>query len=182
MTAKFKWSRVQFNEHMLGIRESKCGRAKIIKLNPPNGMTTTYDEYVPVLDGEFLPRYYKLREAKRAIEAHANGEPLPKVGKPNHRFEYENVGVDEETKRQYRQTVEDFKQRVRNGTTKPPDRPRNPYEVLGLDETADLSDCKKAYRRLAKQYHPDHNPDDDAAVETFRQIKLAWETIQALAA
>ena len=50
------------------------------------------------------------------------------------------------------------------------------YAILGIPTTATLADIKRAYRRLARQYHPDTNPDKDAA-RRFRQITEAYELL-----
>lgn len=50
---------------------------------------------------------------------------------------------------------------------------KDPYDILGISKTADEKDIKAAYRRLAKQYHPDLNPDNKAAAEKFREISAA---------
>ena len=47
---------------------------------------------------------------------------------------------------------------------------RDYYEVLGLSKGATDEEIKKAYRRLAKQYHPDMNPGDKVAESKFKEV------------
>ena len=54
---------------------------------------------------------------------------------------------------------------------------RDYYEVLGVDKNASESDIKRAYRRLAKQYHPDVNPDNPDAEAKFKEIGEAYEVL-----
>ncbi|HHW00505.1 MAG TPA: molecular chaperone DnaJ [Clostridiaceae bacterium] len=54
---------------------------------------------------------------------------------------------------------------------------RDYYEVLGLDRNASEEDIKKAYRKLAKKYHPDLNPGDKAAEAKFKEINEAYEVL-----
>ncbi len=51
------------------------------------------------------------------------------------------------------------------------------YKVLGLDKNASDEDIKKAYRKLARKYHPDLNPNDAAAKQKFQQINEANEVL-----
>ena len=51
------------------------------------------------------------------------------------------------------------------------------YIVLGLAHGATEADIKRAYRRLARRYHPDINPGDRVAEARFRQILDAYETL-----
>lgn len=51
------------------------------------------------------------------------------------------------------------------------------YDLLGLARGAAVSDIKRAYRRLARKYHPDINPGDRAAAARFRQIAEAYEIL-----
>ena len=54
---------------------------------------------------------------------------------------------------------------------------RDYYEVLGVDKNADPSTIKKAYYKLAKQYHPDANPGDKVAEEKFKEANEAYEVL-----
>lgn len=50
---------------------------------------------------------------------------------------------------------------------------KNYYEILGVSKTATSDEIKSAYRKLAKQYHPDFHPGDKAAAEKFKEINEA---------
>jgi len=52
-----------------------------------------------------------------------------------------------------------------------------PYEVLGVSKDATDAEIKRNYRRLARQYHPDRNPNDVAAEDRFKSIQTAYEKI-----
>ncbi|MCF6208236.1 MAG: molecular chaperone DnaJ [Ghiorsea sp.] len=54
---------------------------------------------------------------------------------------------------------------------------RDYYDVLGVDKGADKNDVKRAYRKLAMKYHPDRNPDDEKAAESFREVTEAYEVL-----
>jgi molecular chaperone DnaJ len=53
----------------------------------------------------------------------------------------------------------------------------NHYEVLGVDRRARIGEIKKAYRKLARRYHPDLNPGDRKAEERFKQISEAYDVL-----
>ena len=62
---------------------------------------------------------------------------------------------------------------------------KNPYEILGVSENASDEEIKKAYRKLAKQYHPDNytdNPLKELADEKMKEINDAYDTIQKMRA
>lgn len=56
--------------------------------------------------------------------------------------------------------------------------PRDYYEILGVDRTASADEVKRAYRRLAMQFHPDRNPDDPSAEESFKEAAEAYEILR----
>ncbi len=53
----------------------------------------------------------------------------------------------------------------------------NPYESLGVSKNASADEIKSAYRRLAKKYHPDANPNNKEAEEKFKEINSAYEIL-----
>jgi molecular chaperone DnaJ len=55
--------------------------------------------------------------------------------------------------------------------------PRDLYSVLGVDKKASPDEIKKAYRKLARKYHPDTNPGDKKAEERFKEISAAYDVL-----
>jgi curved DNA-binding protein len=55
---------------------------------------------------------------------------------------------------------------------------RDYYKVLGVEKNASQDDIKKAYRKLARKYHPDANPNNKAAEEKFKEIGEAYEVLK----
>src|SRR5581483_4808125 len=51
------------------------------------------------------------------------------------------------------------------------------YEILGVPRTASEEDIKKAFRKLARKYHPDVNPGDKSSEEQFKKINEAYEVL-----
>lgn len=58
----------------------------------------------------------------------------------------------------------------------------NPYKVLGVPDGASEEECAKAYKKLAKKYHPDLNPNDKHAAEKMAEINAAFDQIKSGAA
>ncbi|MGE0252083.1 MAG: DnaJ C-terminal domain-containing protein [Dongiaceae bacterium] len=54
---------------------------------------------------------------------------------------------------------------------------RDPYTILGVSRSASPDEIKKAYRKLAKKYHPDQNPNDKASEKSFKEISAAYDII-----
>jgi molecular chaperone DnaJ len=51
------------------------------------------------------------------------------------------------------------------------------YKTLGVDKKASAEEVKKAYRKLARKYHPDRNPDDKQAEERFKEVSQAYDVL-----
>src|SRR5215475_12796163 len=61
-------------------------------------------------------------------------------------------------------------------------RPRRPmaedyYKILGVSRDASAADIQKAYRKLARKYHPDLNPDDKTAKTKFQEVQRAFDVL-----
>lgn len=54
---------------------------------------------------------------------------------------------------------------------------KDPYTTLGVSRSASEKDIKKAYRKLAGKYHPDRNPDNKQAEQTFKEINAAYDVL-----
>lgn len=54
----------------------------------------------------------------------------------------------------------------------------NPYKVLGVPDGASEEECTKAYKKLAKKYHPDLNPNDQTAAQKMAEINAAYDQIK----
>src|SRR2546429_5437802 len=56
-------------------------------------------------------------------------------------------------------------------------QPKDPYKTLGVDKKASAEEIKKAYRKLARKYHPDTNQGDKEAEERFKELQAAYDVL-----
>src|SRR3546814_11120774 len=54
---------------------------------------------------------------------------------------------------------------------------KDPYDVLGVSRDASQDEIKKAYRKLAKELHPDLNPDDKIVEQRFKEVTVAYHVL-----
>ena len=54
---------------------------------------------------------------------------------------------------------------------------RNYYEILGIEKDADIDEIKRKYKKLAFEYHPDRNSDDESALERFKEVNEAYQIL-----
>ena len=71
----------------------------------------------------------------------------------------------------------DFLRQAEKGRSAMAESKRDYYEVLGIDKSADEGAIKRAYRSLAKKYHPDVNPGDKEAEQKFKEVNEAYAVL-----
>jgi hypothetical protein len=167
------WSKAVENRHGVQERICKCERARIIKVTRKG----LQDMFLPMLDGDPLPPYFKLGEAKDAVEAAAAGQPLPRATRPFRQgpLEYRNIGEEAGTA-----SYEATKAWMGGRVAGLKEMASSALDMLGLQEGATPDEIKLTVRRLKMEFHPDRNPGDEEAADRFRQVIKAAELLEAV--
>jgi hypothetical protein len=90
--------------------------------------------------------------------------------------DFDHPAADGTSTAQQKQRTKHTQNHHKNGASSLLHRPRTPWEVLGLDASADQATVKRVYRRLARQYHPDTNPSADATHQ-MQHLNEAYDII-----
>ena len=144
-------------------------------------------EYLKAKQGERADKkayeqYYK-DDFKEQQKAEWEKEQARQDEQSQREFREREAKREQEKREQHRRYEEERKQYQKSKQTKdkkPSSRweSTNPYEVLGIEETATKSEIKKAYRKLAKLYHPDLAlTNKEKAEEIFKMINRAYENL-----
>ena len=134
--------------------------------------------FVPMLDGEPLPSYWLMDEAKQAIDAADRGDPLPEPSRPKTRpVEYENVGAERGAAAWER--VKAWGQTFLHGAEATKTETQSDIrQMLGLEANAEDADVKKAAMLATRDWHPDRFADSGLGLSEQDDVNMRWLKFQ----
>ncbi len=144
----------------IGVEEIECVGVAV----RPCGPRRRADAALRRTTRGWWPRCSSGATGRAIVSAAGSGRGLGPVPRPGGR-------------RRARATGGSGSERGRIGRASWPTSTRDYYEVLGVKKTATQDEIKKAYRKLARKYHPDANPDDPKAEEKFKEVSSAYEVL-----